>query len=42
MTEQPPASRTAARIATDLGAATLGPLDGRYRPAVEGLLEHLS
>ena len=42
MTEQPPASRTSARIAADLGEATLGPLDGRYRPAVEGLLEHLS
>ena len=42
MTAQPPVSRTSARIAADLGEATLGPLDGRYRPAVEGLLEHLS
>ncbi len=39
---RPAASRTAARIASDLGEATLGPLDGRYRPAVQGLLEHLS
>lgn len=43
MSEQPPAmSRTSARVAADLGEATLSPLDGRYRPAVEGLLEHLS
>ncbi|MGJ7442450.1 adenylosuccinate lyase [Aquipuribacter sp. MA13-6] len=43
MSEKSPAlSRTAARIAADLGEATLSPLDGRYRPAVEGLLEHLS
>ncbi|MFC3689043.1 adenylosuccinate lyase [Aquipuribacter hungaricus] len=42
MNDQPPVSRTAARIAADLGEATLSPLDGRYRPAVEGLAEHLS
>ena len=42
MTEQPPASRTSARVAAELGEATLSPLDGRYRPAVEALLEHLS
>ena len=42
MSEQSPVSRTSARIAADLGEATLSPLDGRYRPAVEGLLEHLS
>jgi adenylosuccinate lyase len=42
VSEQPPVSRTSARVAAELGAATLSPLDGRYRPAVEGLLEHLS
>ncbi|WP_336923964.1 adenylosuccinate lyase [Aquipuribacter sp. SD81] len=41
MSEQPP-SRTAVRLAAELGDVTLSPLDGRYRPAVEGLLEHLS
>jgi len=40
--QSPAVSRTAARVAAELGEATLSPLDGRYRPAVEGLLEHLS
>jgi adenylosuccinate lyase len=42
VSEQPPLSRTAARVAAELGEVALSPLDGRYRPAVEGLLEHLS
>jgi adenylosuccinate lyase len=42
VSEQSPVSRTSARVAAELGEATLSPLDGRYRPAVEGLLEHLS
>ncbi len=42
MSDQSPSSRTSARVAADLGDATLSPLDGRYRPAVEGLIEHLS
>ena len=42
MSEQSPVSRTSARVAAELGEATLGPLDGRYRPAVERLVEHLS